>query len=216
MSFFNLRKRATEDEPEPSEAEQAEEIEEEPDEEAPAAAHGPILTGLLGPGQWIAARFGSGVSWGLYVVAVWAIGFYGGWVAAGIVLAWLLAVGSFIPGDILERAAAVIERRSAPARKTAGVAPGSEREAVRRLLLDVMGDADKVHLKTVLAHLQKHGQWQGRTVTDMRTRLTALGIPHDRNVKVAGVPTWGVRRAPLEAPSRAPSPTSSPAPSPPV
>ncbi|MEU1275310.1 hypothetical protein [Streptomyces sp. NPDC005799] len=74
-------------------------------------------------------------------------------------------------------------------------------EAVRRLLLEVMGDADAVHLRTVLARLQQDGQWEGRTVTDMRARLTLLGIPADRNVKVGGIPTWGVRRRDLEAPS---------------
>ncbi|MDT7847221.1 hypothetical protein [Streptomyces justiciae] len=74
-------------------------------------------------------------------------------------------------------------------------------ESVRRLLLEVMGDADAVHLRTVLARLHQDGQWEGHTVTDMRTRLTLLGIPADRNVKVGGIPTWGVRRRDLEAPS---------------
>ncbi|MFJ4712704.1 hypothetical protein [Streptomyces sp. NPDC088785] len=86
-------------------------------------------------------------------------------------------------------------------------------EAVRTLLLTVMEDAPTVHLRTVLAHLQEHGQWEGQTVTDLRRSLTALGVPHDRRVKVGRVPTWGVRRADLEAPSpvepQAPSPTPS-------
>jgi len=60
-----------------------------------------------------------------------------------------------------------------------------------------MGDGDKVHLRTVLAHLQEQGHWEGRSVTDLRARLTLLGIPHDRAVKVSGVPTWGVRRKDL-------------------
>lgn len=74
-------------------------------------------------------------------------------------------------------------------------------EAVRRLLLEVMGDASAVHLRAVLARLHQDGQWEGHTVTDMRARLTLLGIPVDRNVKVGGIPTWGVRRRDLEAPS---------------
>jgi hypothetical protein len=74
-------------------------------------------------------------------------------------------------------------------------------EAVRRLLLDVMGDASAVHLRTVLAHLQKHHQWEGRKVADLRVHLERLGVPINRSVKVAGVPTWGVRRRDLEAPS---------------
>ncbi|MEV8600463.1 hypothetical protein AB0465_11355 [Streptomyces griseoviridis] len=82
-------------------------------------------------------------------------------------------------------------------------APG---EALRALLLEVMGEADAVHLATVLAHLQKKGHWTGRTVTDLRRRLAALEVPHDRSVKVRGVPTWGVRRKHLqEAPSPAPT-----------
>jgi hypothetical protein len=66
-----------------------------------------------------------------------------------------------------------------------------------------MGDAPAVHLRTVLAHLQERGQWEGRKVADLRAALEALDIPHDRRVKVAGVPTWGVRRRDLQAPSPA-------------
>lgn len=76
-------------------------------------------------------------------------------------------------------------------------------EAVRTLLLEVMGDASAVHLRTVLAHLQKHGQWEGKTVADLRAHLEALRIPLDRGVKVGGIPTWGVRRRDLAAPSPA-------------
>ncbi|MFH9013982.1 hypothetical protein ACH4C6_21705 [Streptomyces sp. NPDC017943] len=86
-------------------------------------------------------------------------------------------------------------------------------EAVRRLLLDVMGDASGVHLRAVLAHLQQHGQWEGRKVTDLRVHLERLHIPVSRSVKVAGTPTWGVRRRDLEAPSPAEPQEASPAPS---
>jgi hypothetical protein len=74
-------------------------------------------------------------------------------------------------------------------------------EAVRTLLLGLMGTGSGVHLRTVLAHLQEHHQWEGRTVTDLRLHLERLGVPVDRGVKVAGTPTWGVRRRDLEAPS---------------
>jgi hypothetical protein len=90
---------------------------------------------------------------------------------------------------------------------------GSPAEVVRGLLLEVMGDADTVHLNAVLAHLQKRGQWEGRTVTDLRARLTLLDIPHDRSVKVGRVPTWGVRRRDLQAPSPAAAQEASPSPS---
>ena len=86
-------------------------------------------------------------------------------------------------------------------------------EAVRTLLLDVMGTADGVHLRTVLAHLQEHGQWEGRKVAELRAHLERLGIPLDRRVKVRGIPTWGVRRRDLVAPSPPAAPESSTAPS---
>jgi hypothetical protein len=50
----------------------------------PGKVYGPLLTGLLGPGTWLAVRFGTGTAWTVHVVAVWAVGFYGGWIAAGI------------------------------------------------------------------------------------------------------------------------------------
>lgn len=87
----------------------------------------------------------------------------------------------------------------------AGPAPVLDRDAVQTLLLEVMGDASAVHLRTVLAHLQKEGQWEGRKVGDLRAALEALDIPHERGVKVGGVPTWGVRRRDLEAPSPVPA-----------
>jgi hypothetical protein len=86
-------------------------------------------------------------------------------------------------------------------------------EAVRTLLLDLMGTGSGVHLRTVLAHLQEHGQWEGRTVSDLRAHLGRLDIPVDRGVKVARVPTWGVRRRDLQAPSPAEPQEASPAPS---
>nr|WP_119589819.1 hypothetical protein [Streptomyces scabiei] len=86
-------------------------------------------------------------------------------------------------------------------------------EAVRTLLLDLMGTGQGVHLRTVLAHLQEHGQWEGRTVSDLRAHLGRLDIPVDRGVKVARVPTWGVRRKDLQAPSPAEPQEASAAPS---
>jgi hypothetical protein len=92
-----------------------------------------------------------------------------------------------------------------------------DREAVRTLLLTLMGDGSGVHLRTVLAHLQQHPQTARLTaswkVADLRARLVALGVPVDRSVKVRGVPTWGVRRRDLEAPSPAAATEASTAPS---
>jgi len=88
-----------------------------------------------------------------------------------------------------------------PAETDDGAPAAPPGEAVRRLLLDVMANADTVHLRTVLAHLQEHGQWEGRTVAQLRVHLERLDVPVDRNVKVAGIPTWGVRRRDLQPPS---------------
>ena len=113
-------------------------------------------------------------------------------------LMWLLSAGWTVAAWRAGRPAAEEPRKS-----PAETAPALDPEAVRTLLLKVMGDAPAVHLRTVLAHLQKEGQWEGRKVGDLRAALEALGIPHDRRVKVAGVPTWGVRRRDLQAPSPA-------------
>ncbi|MDX2616128.1 hypothetical protein [Streptomyces stelliscabiei] len=95
-------------------------------------------------------------------------------------------------------------RAGKPAAEEPEKAPaGPDAGAVRTLLLDLMGTGNGVHLRTVLKHLQEHGQWEGRTVSDLRAHLGRLDIPVDRGVKVARVPTWGVRRRDLQAPSPA-------------
>ncbi|MFF8910185.1 hypothetical protein [Streptomyces olivaceoviridis] len=102
---------------------------------------------------------------------------------------------------------AVKEPSEAPADGSTEAAPALDREAVRTLLLTLMEGGSGVHLRTVLAHLQQHpptaAQTAGWKVPDLRARLVALKVPVDRGVKVAGVPTWGVRRRDLEAPSPA-------------
>ncbi|MFF4552736.1 hypothetical protein [Streptomyces sp. NPDC001422] len=219
MTYFSLRKRPTE--PEEAEPEEAEEEQPEEPAETPAPARGPIITGLLGPGTWIAAKAGTGAAWGVHIVSGWAVVYYGGWVAVGVPIAWAVAVLAFVPREFLERAATAVEgldvrRRKPSADAAPKPAPEGEREAVRRLLLDLIGEAHGVHLRTVLAHLQEHGQWEGRTVAELRVHLEALGIPVQPKVKVGGTPTRGVLRADLEALSPVPETSPSPAPSPPV
>ncbi|MFC7983822.1 hypothetical protein [Streptomyces sp. NPDC057336] len=225
MTYFSLRKHAPEEEPEPA-TEEAEELvdegepepEEAPEPERPATRGAAVWQGVCGPGAWLAARFGTGTAWTVHVVAGWACFYYGAWVAAGIILAWLLAVGAFIPREHLEQVASMIERRTEPVapEPAATVAPGDERETVRRLLLNLIGDAHGVHLRTVLAHLQEHGQWEDKTVADLRVHLEALRIPVRPKVKIGGTPTRGVLRADLTAPSPVEETAPSPAPSPPV
>lgn len=103
------------------------------------------------------------------------------------------------------------EAEEAPEETPAAPAPALDPAAVRALLLEVMGDAPAVHLRTVLAHLQERGQWEGRTVGDLRAALEALGIFVHPKVKAAGAgPTRGVRRVDL-TPSPAPAQETSPA-----
>ncbi|KAF2774646.1 hypothetical protein [Streptomyces sp. OM5714] len=83
-------------------------------------------------------------------------------------------------------------------------------EALRSLLLDLMGTAPAVHLSTVLDHLQQRPDTGPVTaswgVADLRARLERLGIPVHPKVKAGGKgPTRGVRRADLAtSPAAAP------------
>ncbi|MEU0332207.1 hypothetical protein [Streptomyces sp. NPDC006193] len=119
-------------------------------------------------------------------------------------LLWLLSAAWTAAAWRAGRPAAQ-EPTEAPAEAPAEPAPALDRESVRTLLLTLMGDGSGVHLRTVLAYLQQHPPTApltaGWTVTDLRARLAALEVPVNRSVKVAGVPTWGVRRRDLEAPS---------------
>lgn len=219
MTYFNLRKHAATPEPKVVDEEEFDETDDEPETAAapPAGWAGALQLGVCGPGAWITARFGITTSWTVHVVAVWAFFYYGAWVAAGIAAGWTLAVLVFVPREYLDRAAAVVERRFTPPPKPPpSVAPGGERESVRRLLLDLIGEAHGVHLKTVLAHLQDHGQWEGKKVADLRVHLQALGIPVDPKLRVGRVPTRGVSRTALEALPPVEETAPSPAPSPPV
>lgn len=222
MTYFSLRKRDPDPEPEEPEEEQPQEPDDEPNEDPTAAAPtSPIVAGLTGPGRWIAARFGMSTALGVHAVAGWAVFFYGGWVAAGVVLVWLLAVGLFVPREFLDRLSAAVERlQHRPAAPPQGPSPAptreAQREAVVRLLDGLIGEARGVHLRTVLAHLQEHGQWEGKSVADLRVHLEALSIAVSPKVKVAGVPTRGVLRADLDALSPSEETPASPAPSPPV
>ncbi|WP_330236139.1 hypothetical protein [Streptomyces sp. NBC_00566] len=88
---------------------------------------------------------------------------------------------------------------------------GDPAEAVRTLLLELIGEGSGVHLRTVLAHLQERGMQEGRSVTDMRLQMERLDIPVHRSVKVRGVPTWGVRKRDLQPPTPEATPGPSPA-----
>lgn len=140
-------------------------------------------------------------------IALLALGLYGLWrlVRAHPGLMWLLSAGWLIAawraGKPTPTPAAVVEPAEEPEETPSKASSELDQDAVRALLLEVMGDAPAVHLRTVLAHLQERGLWEGRTVRELRAALDRLQVPCSRGVKVAGVPTWGVRRRDLEAPS---------------
>lgn len=140
-------------------------------------------------------------------LAVLTLGLYALWrlVRAVPNVMWLLSAGWTAAAWRAGKRAAGAPREDAPAEPDV--------DAVRALLLEVMGDADTVHLRTVLEHLRERGQDRGWTVGDLRARLESLGIPVQPKVKAAGGgPTRGVRRADL-APSPAVVEESSPEPS---
>lgn len=211
MSYFSLRKGEPETEPEEVEEEQPEEAEDEP-EKKPAKTYGPILTGLLGPGQWVAARFGTGSAWGIHGVAVWAIGFYGGWTAVGIVLAWLLAVGLFTPPETLDRAAGWLERRTAgrpePVEEAAvEEAPDDPRAVLIRWLDDLTRGQSGIHLDELHQSLTRHPQLAHLKRAEMRAWLDRHQVAVDRTLRVGTVAgRSGVSRATVEALLGTPSP----------
>ncbi|MEU3836480.1 hypothetical protein IFE09_11235 [Streptomyces microflavus] len=85
----------------------------------------------------------------------------------------------------------------------APAATEAQREQLLALVRDLIGDRPGVHLSTLLDHLQKHGQWKGREVADLRTQLAALHVPVRRSVKVRGRVAYGVHRDDLPQPSPA-------------
>lgn len=89
------------------------------------------------------------------------------------------------------------EKAAAPA------ATDAQHEQLLTLVRDLIGERPGVHLSTLLDHLQKHGQWKGREVADLRTHLAALHVPVRRSVKVAGKVAYGVHRDDLPQPSPA-------------
>jgi hypothetical protein len=211
MSYFNLRKRSPEADAEPDEAdveepeETPEETAEEPEEKQPATEHGPLLTGILGPGRWLAAHFGPGAALGVHAVAVWAVFFYGGWPAAGILTLWLVAVLAFVPREYLERLAARLEPSTGHDQKAEEETPT---EPLAAVLWQLIGDAPGTHLKTLTTHLQQATPEQPLDRAAVRAKLGALGITVKPSVRdAAGKVNEGVHRADLKAWEETLSPT---------
>jgi hypothetical protein len=204
MTYFNLRKREPEAEPDEVEEEPEETVEEAEDgeeEEQPGKQHGPLLTGLFGPGQWLAARFGTGPAWGVHVVAVWAIGFYGGWIAAGVLLVWLLAVLAFVPREHLERLAKRIEKRGGEAPDdTPEAEPLGPGQGLARWLLDTIGERPGIHVRELYPAMRELPGQGARTDADLKALLRAFGVPVHRSLRIGRIAgRSGVRREDVAA-----------------
>ncbi|HEX9755738.1 MAG TPA: hypothetical protein VGA42_08515 [Gemmatimonadales bacterium] len=208
MSYFSLRKR----DPEPESDlvdEDLDEAVDEPEDESPeeeqTGAANPLVIGILGPGNWIAARFGTGTAWGVHAIAVWAIGFYGGWTAAGILLAWLAAVLLFVPREHLERWSALLEHRDGPSADDAlEAAAETIVSPLVTLMWRLIGEAPGVHVKTLAELIQEAATEEGADRAAVRAavrgELAALGIPLRASVRdAAGRVNEGVHRADLKA-----------------
>lgn len=209
MTYFQLRKREPEPEPDEVEEETEEPTEDDAEGEQPAA-RGPLLTGLTGPSRWLAAHLGVNAAWGVHVLAVWAVAFYGGGIAAGVTLAWLAAVLLFVPREHLERLADRIEKPDTREDQKAGEGPPPEPlcEPLAVVLWQLIGDAPGAHLKTVAEHLQAAAPEQPVDRAAVRAKLGALGIPVRPSVRdAAGRVNEGVHRADLQAWEEALSPT---------
>ncbi|MFJ5915019.1 hypothetical protein ACIQFW_04370 [Streptomyces ardesiacus] len=148
-------------------------------------------------------------------LALLALGGYLLWrlIRAVPTLMWVLTTGWLVASW---RAGRPAPNRAAdtPAEETpAAVPPVASGEALRSLLLDLMGTGSAVHLSTVLEHLQQRPDTAPVTaswgVADLRSCLERLGVPVHPKVKAAGRgPTRGVRRVDL-VPSPAAAPESS-------
>jgi hypothetical protein len=206
MTYFSLRKRDPEPEPEEVEGEPEEETEGEPGEEQPADGRGPILTGLLGPGAWLAARFGVGTAWGVHVVAAWAIGFYGGWAAVGIILVWVVAVLLFVPKEYLDWLTTWIERRDPGYAPDEGElepdeeTPADPRHALARWLLTTINGRPGIHLRELYPAMRNLPGQEGRTDAELRALLKGFGVRVSRSVRIGRVAgRSGVYRHHVEA-----------------
>ncbi|MEV6504814.1 hypothetical protein AB0M61_01665 [Streptomyces sp. NPDC051642] len=203
MTYFNLRKRAAEPDPEAVDEEEFDEADDEPDTVAvpPAGWADALRLGICGPGAWMTARFGITTSWTVHVVAAWAFFYYGAWVAAGIAAGWSLAVLAFVPREHLDRVTAAVERLHM---RRPGTAPNGGDEPlvdpVVTLLWKLIGDAPGTHLKTLTAHLQEAAPEQPLNKAAVRAHLLALQIPVKPSVRdAAGRVNEGVHRDDLKA-----------------
>lgn len=222
MSYFNLRKRDPETEPEEAEPEEGDTTEEAASA-APQGIAGALWAGISGPGRWLTAHGRPGLAWLLYGGSAWAFGFYGGRVAVGLAAFWLLAFLAFTPREFKERAAAAIERFDScrqpdptgetEARESRKHGPEDVYAATLEWVWRQLGDAQGVHLRDLLKHAQEHGMFETLDVAAFRTHLERWGIPIRNRCRARGKGvTVGIHREDLKPLLAAPSPTATPDP----
>lgn len=203
---ISLRKK-TPAEPEP------ETVEEPPveEQEAPAADTEVIpslpralVSAVRGWFAWCTARTNVTVTYWVHGLAAWAVAFYGGWVAVGVVAGLLAGVGRFIPRAPVDRLSARIEaRHQAPAETEPETVKKPPADPLVGLLRHLIGDAPGTHLKTLVEHLAKGAAEVGQeppTRAEVEAKLTARRIPLRPSVRDAhGRVNRGVHGADLEA-----------------
>lgn len=219
MTYFSVRKHHPEPEPEPIEEDlpEDEEADEEPEpEQRPASRPGP-LSGLRRWLAWCSALIGTGPTYTLHAVALWAVPFYGGWIALTVTAGFALAVGAFTPREHLDRLTAWIERRDTRAQPPGDDEPeaGEEQPAeafvdpLPGILWELIGQAPGVHLKSVVTHLHETGLDAACDKAAVKAALDRRGIPTRGSVREAdGRVNEGVHRADLKGWQDAHSPTA--------
>lgn len=208
MTYFNLRKREPEDEPDEAVEEEPAEEEAADEDAAPVGFVGALWAGISGPGRWLTARGWPGAAWALYAGSAWAPGFYGGWVAIGVAAGWLVAVLVFMPRSIKDRAAALVEGWSNP-RITVpeepppvveGGALADPHTVLVRWLDDLTRGRSGVHLDELHQALTQHPELATLKRPEMRAWLDRHHITVDRTLRVGAVAgRSGVSRATVEA-----------------
>ena len=210
MTYFHLRKRDSEPEPDDVLDEEAggEEAVEVEASAARTGFGGALWAGVAGPGRWLTARGRADVAWALYVGSPWAVGFYGGWVAAGLIVAWLAAVLLFLPRDFKDRVAARVEgwneARGATldeaATDAASGAPADPRTVLIGWLDELTRGLSGIHLDELHQALTRHPQLADLKRPEMRAWLDRHHITVDRTLRVGKLAgRSGVSRASVEA-----------------
>jgi len=212
VTYFSLRKRDPEDEPEElDEGPGGEDAVDDEEPAAPAGLGGALWAGIAGPGRWLTARGRPGAAWALYAGSARAAPYYGGWTAVGLGAAWLGLVLTFMPRDSLERVAARVdswsEARGAALDEaatdaspgTAQAAPADPRTVLIGWLDELTRGRSGIHLDELHRALTAHPQLAGLTRPEMRAWLDRHSITVNRTLRVGSVPgRSGVSRATVE------------------